>query len=227
MADQDHPSNDELIDQLARGSGTLAQKMVEVATTVQLADQAGQNGHLDYIRGILQAPNLVIDQTEDLGGKLGVVTRHDERPAISVVETERLALTEVGMEFDMTIGSHSESLAETDVDVKSDTEAEVSGGWIFGNARVKTTLSAEVRHKSRNTRRTDMTAEMSVTMHMRRLPTPEGLLKAIDAANEFSRMNNQLRLRALQDKLRRADAAPAANAASNVSANASSNAANQ
>ena len=201
MAAQDHPTNDQLIDQLSKGTGTLAQRMVEIAQTVQLADQAGQQNHLEYLQNLMKAPNLVFDQTEDLGGNLPTVSRHDERPLISAVETERLAIDEVTMNFDMTIGAHTESVNDLAVGVNSKTEAEASEGWIFGGVKVKTTLTADVRYSDKNTRRTDMTAKMAVGISMRRLPTPEGLLTAIDCANEFSRTNNEYRMAALREEL--------------------------
>ena len=201
MAGQDHPTNDQLIDQLSKGTGTLAQRMVEIAQTVQLADQAGQQNHLEYLQNLMKAPNLVFDQTEDLGGNLPTVSRHDERPLISAVETERLAIDEVTMNFDMTIGAHTESVNDLAVGVNSKTEAEASEGWIFGGVKVKTTLTADVRYSDKNTRRTDMTAKMAVGISMRRLPTPEGLLTAIDCANEFSRTNNAYRMEALRAEL--------------------------
>ena len=200
MADPNNPSNEDLINQLSAGTGTLASRMVDIAASYMLADQAAQMAHLGYIQQVAGMDNLVIFQEEDLGPELGKVTRRDERSPLSVVEMGRFGMAEAFTEFNMTIGSQTSMAKDTDVGVKSQTDVEAGGGWFLAHASIKTSLTADVRHKSSNTRKTDMSASLSGTLSMKRLDAPEGLMAMVDMATEFTNMNNKIRMAVAQAK---------------------------
>ena len=190
----DQPTNDQLIEQLAAGTGTFAAKMAEISTAAIKSDHEGQMLHLSYVQGVLAMPNIVMDQSEDIGFGLGTVARHDERAAITAVKVDRLGYETVDMDFSMTIGSHTEALKDTEVNAGSKTEASASGGMLWAKASVKQTISADVRHQDKQTRSTDMSASVDISAKLTRQDAPEGLMSMIDTANEFSRKMNEIRL---------------------------------
>lgn len=201
----DQPTNAQLIDTLSAGSGTLAARMTEIQSAVSRADQQSQMGHLEYVKAVLAMPNIVVDQQEDLGFGLGSVSRHDERAAITGIQTDRLGATTVDIDFEMKVGSHTEASTQTDAKVGSQTEVSGNYGFLFAKGSFKSTLSAEVSHSNKQSRSTDMSARMSAQMHMERIPAAEGLAQMADCANEFSRKNNELRATiagAIVDKLK-------------------------
>lgn len=194
----DLPTNDQLIGQLAAGSGTLGAKIVELGTAMADADVASQVNHLkNFIQPILKTPNVVQDQVESLPKPFDALTRHSELPAICALNGERFSFQEANFNFDMSVSSHTEETAKTDVSVGSTTE--ISGGWLF--ARAKQTIRVDVSHSNSQTRSTDMTARMSMNLKMGREAIPEGLAKMIDTANEFSRVANEIRLKVATAKL--------------------------
>lgn len=188
--DVNNPSNQELVRDMSAAFGTLGAKIVELGTSLARADNEMQMHHLsNFIQPLFKAPNLEIDQTEELPEPFKALTRKSSMPAIEAVNAERFSFNEADFNFTMSIGSHTEVKSETAVDVK--TEAGVQGGW--GPVSAHFSLSADVSHKSEQTRKTDMTAKIDMSLSMKRESLPEGLAKAIDAASEFSRMANQLR----------------------------------
>lgn len=191
----DQPTNDQLLAQLGVGGSTFAAKLAEISGAVMRSDQASQIAHLEYLKAVAQLPNLVVDQTEELGFGLDPVSRHDERPAFTGVDMTRVGFTKVKQRYNMRIGSRTTAAAETDVKVGSETEVSASGGFLFSKASVKSTLTAEVRHNSKNTRDTDMSAELEIEADIDRLPSPEGLQMMSDSANEFSSKMNELRMK--------------------------------
>ena len=197
----DQPTNDQLIAQLGVGTGTFAAKMAEIAGAAMLSDQQGQMAHLAYLQGVSQLPPLLIEQTEDIGFGLGSLTRRDQRAAFTGVNLSRLAFESVDMDFNMRVGSHTEAATERGSTVKSDTEAEGSVGFLWFKARAKQTLSAEVRNNSKNTRSTDMSAEVNIRGRLSREEPPEGLMMMADTANEFSRRMNDLRMKIATAKI--------------------------
>ena len=186
-----NPSNQELVETLAMGAGTLGAKIVEIGTSMSRSDQTLQTEHLqNFIQPLLEAPNVVFDQVEEMPGDFGNLSRRSETPAIASVNGERFAFQEAEFEFEMSIGSHTEVNKATDARIKSQTE--IKAGW--GPVSFKQSISADISHKSSQSRSTDMTARLLMKASMSREPIPEGLAKAIDAANEFSRVANQIRL---------------------------------
>ena len=193
MADENvnNPSNAELVQNMAMGAGTLGAKIVELGTSLAVADQQGQIQHLaDFIQPLLREPPVTFEQVESMPGDIGDLTRSSQDPAIAMVNAERFAFQEADFEFDMSIGSHTEVSSETDVKVHSETE--IKAGW--GPVGFKQSISADISHNDKQTRTTDMTAKLHMSLKMGRENIPEGLAKAIDRANEFSRVCNQLRL---------------------------------
>ena len=188
---RNNPSNKDLVNVLAMGAGTLGDKIVEIGTSMARADQQLQIDHLqNFVQPLLEAPNVVFDQIEAMPGDFDDLVRHSETPAIAVVNGERLAFQKARFEFDMSIGSHTEVRSENDIRIKSQTDIEA--GW--GPVKVKQSITADVSHKDSQVRTTDMTARLHMEAEVGREPIAEGLAKAIDASNEFSRVANQLRL---------------------------------
>ena len=195
---RNNPSNKELVQNLAMASGTLGAKIVEIGTSMARSDQQLQTQHLqDFIQPLLDSPNVVFEQVEAMPGDFDDLVRHSETPAIASVNGERLAFQEAEFEFDMSIGSHTEVDSSTDARIKSQTE--IKAGW--GPVSFKQSISADISHKDSQSRSTDMTARMRISAKIRREPIPEGLAKAIDAANEFSRVANQIRLQVAAAKI--------------------------
>lgn len=193
MADENvnNPSNAELVQNMAMGAGTLGAKIVELGTSLAVADQQGQIQHLsDFIQPLLETPPVTFEQVESMPGDFEDLTRSSQNPAISMVNAERFAFQEADFEFDMAIGSHTEVSSETDVKIHSETE--IKAGW--GPVGFKQSISADISHNDKQTRSTDMTAKLHMSLKMGRENIPEGLAKAIDMGNEFSRVCNQLRL---------------------------------
>ena len=192
MAD---PTNEQLIGQIDMGAGTFAARTAEIARSYMAADQEAQIAHVAYMQGVAKLPNIVVEQEEELGFGLGKISRRDERAAVTAVHADRFGMEDAEVTFAMTVGSHTEASKETDVNVKSETTASAGGGgFLVPKVNVKTTLSAEVRHNSKNTRTTDMSAELNCRMKMGRVAAPEGLIAMQDTANEFSRASNKLRM---------------------------------
>ncbi|MDE2706120.1 MAG: DUF2589 domain-containing protein [Gemmatimonadota bacterium] len=191
MANPNNPSNQELVQTLAMGAGTLGAKIVEIGTSMSRSDQQLQTQHLqDFVQPLLKAPNVVFDQVEAMPGDFDDLVRHSETPAIAAVNAERFAFQEATFDFDMSIGSHTEVKSATDVKIHSETE--IKAGW--GPFSFKQSISADISHNNSQSRSTDMTARMRMSAKMGRESIPEGLAKAIDQANEFSRVANQIRL---------------------------------
>ena len=197
------PSNAQLIEQLNVGVGSFADRISEISTAAMVSDQESQMRHLGFLQGVLDMPNIVMDQSEDLGFGLGAVSRHDERAAITGIKVDRLGFEYVDMDFSMTVGSHTANESEKGSTVKTDTEIEASGKLLFWKARVKQNISAEVRHNNKNTRTTDMSAEVNIQAKLTRQSAPEGLSKMMDVANEFSRKVNDLRMKIATAKVDR------------------------
>lgn len=186
-----NPSNEALVNQLSMAAGTLGARIVEIGTSMARSDQQLQTAHLqDFIQPLLKAPPVVFEQVESMPGDFDDLVRHSTTPAIAAVNGERLAFQEATFEFDMTVGSHTEVASSTDVNVKSQTDIEA--GW--GMFKFKQSIAADISHKNSQSRSTDMSSRLSMTARMSREPISEGLAKAIDAANEFSRVANQIRL---------------------------------
>ena len=186
-----HPTNEQLVDNLSSASGTLGAKMVEIGNAIAESDVQQQVGHLaNFIQPILEAPNLRMLQVEGMPEPFKPLERLIENPAILGVNGERIGWDEVEFEFDMTVSSHTEHKTETGVE--SGMEAHASGGW--GPVSAGVSMSVDVSHKDEQTRTTDMSARMHIKGKMVRQPLPEGLAAMIDTATEFSKTCNKLRL---------------------------------
>ena len=195
---RNNPSNKDLVNVLAMGAGTLGDKIVEIGTSMARADQQLQIDHLqNFIQPILEAPNVVFDQVEAMPGDFDDLVRHSETPAIAAVNGERLAFQKARFEFDMSIGSHTDVRSSTDARIKSQTD--ITAGW--GPVKVKQSITADIAHKDSQVRTTDMTARLHMEAEVHREPIAEGLAKAIDASNEFSRVANKLRLEVATAKI--------------------------
>ena len=199
----DQPTNDQLIGQLGVATGTFAAKIAEVSGAAMASDQQSQMAHLAYVEGVGKLSPLVVDQEEDLGFGLGTVSRRDSRPAITAIKMDRVGFEDLKMRFNMRVASQTEKSTETDVKVGSKTETEVSGGWLFARAKVKQTITADVRHNNKQTRNTDMSAEVEIEATLGRIEAPEGLQLMMDTANEFSRETNKLRMLVAQAKVKK------------------------
>jgi len=199
----DQPTNNQLIDQLGAGAGTLAAKVSEMGTAVLLSDHEGAVLHLGYLQKVAALPNVVMEQREDIGFGLGEVARRDERAAFTQVNLDRMGYTEVEMAFSMRIAAKTSASSENEAKVGSETTVEVSGGLPWAKVRGKQTITAEFRHNSKQTRDTDMSASLEGTVKMARLPVSEGVAGMNDTANEFSRKLNELRLRIASAKVDR------------------------
>ena len=186
-----HPTNEQLVDNLAFASGTLGAKMIEIGNAIAESDVQQQVGHLaNFIQPILEAPNIKVVQIEGMPEPFKPLERMAETPAILGVNGERIGWDEVTFEFDMTVSSHTEHKTETGVE--SGVEAHASGGW--GPVSAGVSMHVDVSHKDEQTRTTDMSARMHITGKMVRQPLPEGLASMIDTMTEFSRTCNKLRL---------------------------------
>ena len=188
MADQEHPTNEALVEQLGAGTGTFAAKLGEVSLAAMRSDHQGQMDYVSYIQALSEIPNIRFDQVEALMGGFGELKRHAEIAVLPAVAEGRLGFDSVDMEFNMAIGSHTEAVKDTEV--KAGMTAKASGGALLWKAEVS--MSADVRHQDKQTRSTDMTASVQIKACMRRQAMPEGLATAIDGANEFSRNANQI-----------------------------------
>ena len=188
MAEQDQPTNDQLVEQLGAGTGTFAAKLGEVSLAAMKADHQGQMDYVAYIQALSEIPNIRFDQVEALMGGFGELKRHAEIAVLPAVAEGRLGFDTVDMKFAMAIGSHTEAVKDTEV--KAGMTAKASGGGLLWKAEVS--MSADVRHQDKQTRSTDMTASVNIDAHMKRQQMPEGLATMIDSANEFSRNANKI-----------------------------------
>ena len=187
----EHPTNEQLIDNITTGAGTLGAKIVELGTSLAEADTRLQVAHLaNFVQPIMETPNLTMQQVEKLPEPFGDITRHSELPAIAGVNGQRFSFAKARFELDMTVTSHTEHKIETGVE--SGIEAGASGGW--GPVSAHVSMHVDVSHKDEQTRTTDMSARIHMELDMEREPIPEGLAKMIDQATEFSNTANQLRL---------------------------------
>lgn len=191
----DQPTNEELIEQLGVASGTFAAKLGEISSSAMKSDQAGQMAHLSFLQGVAALPPLVVDQTEDIGFGLGELHRHDQRAAFTGVNLSRLAFETVDMKFSMRVGSHTEAMSSTGATGKSETTISGGGGFLWAKFNAKQTISAEIRHDSKQTRDTNMSASVDIDAHMAREKPAEGIAMMADAANEFSTRVNDLRMK--------------------------------
>ena len=186
-----HPTNEQLVDNLTSASGTIGAKMVEIGNAIAESDVKQQVAHLgNFIQPLLESPNIKMVQVEGLPEPFKPLERQIEAPAILGVNPERIGWDEVTFDFDMTVSSHTEHVKETGVE--SGVEVNASGGW--GPVSVGVSMSVDVSHNDKQTRSTDMSARMKIHGRMCRQPLPEGLAMLIDTAAEFSKTCNKLRL---------------------------------
>lgn len=195
----EHPSNQELVEQISTGAGTLGAKIVELGTALTTADYELQVAHLaNFVQPVFGMPNLTMTQKEQLPEPLGTLERYSELPAIGGVNAGRFSFKKARFEFDMNVSSHTEHKKETGVEAGM--EAGASGGW--GPVSAHVSMHVDVSHKDEQTRTTDMSARMHMELEMDREPIPEGLAKFIDQANEFSKTANEMRMQAAVAKVR-------------------------
>lgn len=199
----DQPTNDQLLQQLGVGAGTLGAKLTEIGTAIMVSDQDSQMRHLQFLQAVCALGPIVIEQVEDIGFGMGTVGRRDVNHPIVMINVDRLGYTTVKMSFNMAVGAKTNAESTTAGSVRSETEVEGSGGFLWIKMRVKQNITAEVSHESKQTRSTDMSGRIGVEAEMGRLPAPEGVSKATDRANAFSTKLNDLRMKVAQAKVDR------------------------
>lgn len=203
----DQPTNNELLEQLGVGAGTLAARMNEIADAVARSDAAANLTHAQTVQAFAKLPNLVMTQEQDMGEDLGKLSYRDEAPALAVENHERIAYDSVEVEWDMKVTAHTGH--QTELGGKEAVGAEVEAGVglpFAGHVNVKATMSAELTHSDKQTRDTDMSARIRCKAAFKRQPPAPGLVAMIDRASRFADTCNELRLKAAVAKLSRLNA---------------------